>query len=116
MKVERLLIVEDDPDLRQLMRAMLKKDVSRIDEAADGETAVEKLESTPYDLVVLDIMLPQKNGFEVAERIKTLSPRPRVIVVSAIARYYDDRFEHGTGILQKPFTADALREAIEQIP
>ena len=116
MKVGRLLIVEDDPDLRQLLRAMLRGEITDIDEAGDGDTAIEKLLKNPYDLVILDIMLPQKNGFEVAERIKTLSPRPRVLVVSAIARYFDDRFERGTAILQKPFTAEALKETIEAIP
>jgi DNA-binding response OmpR family regulator len=113
MKVERVLIVEDDPDLRQLIRVMLKKDVAHIDEAGDGDTAIEKLEGPDkYDLVILDIMLPQKNGFEVAEHIKKLDRKPKILVVSAIARYFDDRFERGTAILQKPFTAEDLLHAI----
>jgi two-component system, LytTR family, response regulator LytT len=108
----RVLIVEDDPDLRVLVRAVLRDLVSEIDEATSGDEAMEKVAAQSYDVVRLDLMLPRQNGFEVYKAIQQLKTRPRVIVVSAIARYFDDRFDDDVIVLQKPFTNEALVEAV----
>ena len=107
-----VLLVEDDPDLRVLVRAVLRNLVSEIDEATSGDEAVEKVRARPYDVVLLDLMLPRLNGFEVYKAIQRMPKRPRVIVVSAIARYFDDRFDDDVVVLQKPFTNEALVEAV----
>lgn len=116
MQPKRVLIVEDDGDLRMLFRTMLRSQKAQIDEAADGEEASERLRSSAYDLVILDIMLPHKNGFEIAEQIRGLDPRPYVIVVSAIARFFAERFDPEVVVLQKPFKMDELTEAIRSLP
>jgi two-component system response regulator VanR len=108
----RVLIVEDDPDLRVLVRAVLRDLVSEIDEATNGDEAMEKVAAHSYDVVLLDLMLPKQNGFEVYKAIQQKKTRPRVIVVSAIARYFDDRFDDDVIVLQKPFTNEALVEAV----
>ena len=107
-----VLLVEDDPDLRVLVRAVLRNLVSEIDEATSGDEGVQKVGARPYDVVLLDLMLPRQNGFEVYKAIQRMPKRPRVIVVSAIARYFDDRFEDDVVVLQKPFTNEALVEAV----
>jgi DNA-binding response OmpR family regulator len=109
-----VLIAEDDPDLRLLIRTLIRPLALEIDEAADGDVALRKLDAKPYDLVILDLMLPLVNGFEVYKAIQQLQPRPRVIVVSAIARYFDDRFDDDVVVLQKPFTNEELLEAVRQ--
>lgn len=109
---ERLLVVEDDPDIRALIRALLRKEATTIVEAADGERAIDELKHHEFDAVILDIMLPRHNGFEVAELIRTLPHRPRVIVVSAIARHFADAFESDCIVLQKPFSNDELLAAL----
>ncbi len=108
----RLLVVEDDPDIRALIRALLRKQGTTIVEAEDGERAMQELQSNEYDAVILDIMLPRHNGFEVAELIRTLPHRPRVIVVSAIARHFAAAFESDCIILQKPFSNEELLAAL----
>lgn len=65
-----------------------------------------------YDLVVLDLMLPKVNGFHVSAAIQELPRRPKVIVLSAIARHFADRFAEETVVLQKPFELERLEEVI----
>jgi two-component system, OmpR family, response regulator ArlR len=108
----RVLIVEDDGDVQQLLRTVLRKNCGVLDVASDGEQAIEMLRSASYDVVLLDLMLPIRNGFEVAEAISALPNKPRVIVLSAIANHSRDSFPSGTVVLQKPFEIDDLQAAL----
>jgi Response regulators consisting of a CheY-like receiver domain and a winged-helix DNA-binding domain len=112
----RLLVVEDDPDIRALIRALLRKEGAVIVEAEDGEQAITKLQQNDFDAVILDIMLPRHNGFEVAELIRTLPHPPRVIVVSAIARHFAEAFDSDCIVLQKPFNNGDLLAALRGQP
>jgi DNA-binding response OmpR family regulator len=105
-----VLIVEDDGDVRSLLLAILRD--ASVHVAGDGQTAIELLQSTAFDAVILDIMLPRKNGFQVAEVVRALEPRPKLIVLSGLARYFHDRFPEGTVMLQKPFEVDHLEAAL----
>jgi CheY-like chemotaxis protein len=107
-----ILLADDDSDARALLRTLLRTEAETIDEAADGEEAIAKLDSVQYDAVVLDIMLPRSNGFEVFEKIRTLPVRPRVVVFSALSRHFGDRFDDDVIVLQKPFSTDAVVAAV----
>lgn len=107
-----VLLVEDDADVRHLVRTVLRRHCSTVDTAADGEEAIACLRSKDYDVVVLDIMLPKANGFEVAHVIRTLDHKPRVIVLSAVAKHFADRFAADTIMMQKPFELDQLAAAV----
>lgn len=115
MNVGAALIVEDEDAIQELLRTMLQRHCSSIDTASDGERALELLRSRSYDLVLLDLMLPKLNGLAVAEAIQTLPVVPKVIVLSAISRYFADRLPAGTVVLQKPFDIDRLDEAIREV-
>jgi len=67
----RILIVEDDPKNVELMEAQLHGEGYSVDSARDGEEALRRLSQAAPDLVLLDIMLPKKNGFEVCKKIKS---------------------------------------------
>jgi DNA-binding response OmpR family regulator len=110
-----LLIVEDDEKLQDVIRTILAGDATSIDLASDGERAIEMLQESTYDVVVLDLMLPKKNGLIVAEALASLSYQPRLIVLSVISRYFDDRFPAGTLVLQKPSGIDKLAETVRGI-
>ena len=101
MDKPRLLIIEDDPDVQALLTAVAARRGVSVDRASDGEEAIRFLESNRYDLVVLDLMLPKVNGFVVAEVVRGLEPRPRLIVFSALSRYFAEQFPEAV-ILQKP--------------
>ncbi len=98
-----LLIVEDDEKLQDMIRTILSRQ------------AIEKLASGRYDIVILDLMLPKKNGLIVAEAVAALAHKPRLIVLSVISRYLSDRFPAGTLVLQKPFEIDKLAETVRGI-
>ena len=68
----RILIVEDEKPIANLIRVSLKNAGYSCDVAYDGAAAIEKVDSSRYDLILLDIMLPEVNGFEVLEYIRPL--------------------------------------------
>lgn len=70
MDTKRILIVEDDPFLRQIYHDTLTAEQYIVDVAIDGEEGFAKLKQGGYDLVLLDILMPKLNGFEVVEKLK----------------------------------------------
>ncbi len=115
MKNCAALIVEDDANVQQLLHAMLRKYCTSVATASDGEQAIELLRRESFDVVLLDLMLPKVNGLAVSEVIQTLPTRPRVIVLSAISRYFVDRLPRDTVILQKPFEIDRVVDVLKAI-
>lgn len=112
MSNRAVLVVDDDDTTRDLLRVVLRRHGASVEVAADGETAIERLRSAEFDTVILDLMLPKKNGFQVAQVVHSLDPPPQLIVVSALSRDFYDRFPEGTVMLQKPFEVDHLAAAL----
>ncbi len=79
----RILVVEDDPDTVRLVRKRLQAEGHEIDIAADGEAAMEKVSSTPVDLVLLDVRLPRKDGLTVLSEIKERHPGIAGVIMTA---------------------------------
>lgn len=69
-KSKRILIVEDDQFLREFYQELLQGEGYNIDVAADGETAYQKIQTGGYDLILLDIMMPKKDGLQVLSDLK----------------------------------------------
>jgi DNA-binding response OmpR family regulator len=88
MTGSRVLVVDDEPTVREVVVGYLRRDGHEVAEAADGTTALELLESTPPDLVVLDMMLPGVNGLDVLRRVRSTSDIP-VIMLTARAEEAD---------------------------
>ncbi|HAG09393.1 MAG TPA: DNA-binding response regulator [Desulfotomaculum sp.] len=111
MKRKSILIVDDEPRLLRLVKVNLLASGYEADTATDGKTALEMLESTSYDLLILDIMLPgQFNGFEVCKRIREFSDIP-VIMLTGKAREQDRvrGFDAGADdYITKPFSVEEL--------
>lgn len=72
---EKILVVEDDQFLRELYDELLRDEGYSVETAADGETGYQKLAVGGYDLVLLDIMLPKKDGLEILTELKTSPPK-----------------------------------------
>jgi len=115
MKKCAALIVDDDSGTQQLLQVILRRYCGDISQAMDGAEAADLLRDGEFDVVVLDLMLPKMNGFEVAKIIESKPKRPRLIVLSAIARYFDDRFPPDTVILEKPFEIERLDAAMQSV-
>jgi CheY-like chemotaxis protein len=80
--MSKILIVDDDPHIRELARVFLKNEGYDTDEASDGVEALSKLETTKIDLVVLDIMMPNMDGWELCRQLKELYDFP-VLMLTA---------------------------------
>ncbi len=79
---ERVLFVEDDPSIREVTSLGLRGAGLSVDTAADGREALERFRAEPYDLVVLDVMLPELDGLEVCREIRRTSRVP-ILMLSA---------------------------------
>lgn len=79
---KKILIIEDDKFLRELISQKLGKEGYEIMEAVDGEEGMESVEKEKPDLILLDLILPGIDGFEVLARIKQDSSAPPVVVLS----------------------------------
>jgi DNA-binding response OmpR family regulator len=82
MNGSEILVVDDDPDIRTLVRTLLERSGATVHEASDGRTALREFHSRRPDLVVLDVSMPELDGWEVLERIRDLSDVP-VIMLTA---------------------------------
>ena len=80
----RVLVVDDDQDILSSVSLVLRAEGAEVQTAADGNTAVQMCaHEDPYDLIVLDMMLPKRSGFLVLEKIKQMDDPPVVIMVTA---------------------------------
>lgn len=107
----RVLIVEDDPELADFLGRALREATWAVDQAGSGASALRSLAVNPYDLVVLDLGLPDLDGFEVCRRYRATGGRTPLLMLTA-RDALDDRI-HGLDAgaddyLTKPFAVDEL--------
>jgi DNA-binding response OmpR family regulator len=80
----RILVIDDDLAIRVLLQAVLTRMNFSVDLAEDGEAGLQRVTERPYDLVLLDLMMPKVNGYEFLQRVTdVISPRPHIIVFTA---------------------------------
>ncbi len=108
------LIVEDDPAIRRLVEKLLSRKHIRVDTAHDGRTAMQKLSSGNYSVLVLDLMVPEANGFEIIEFIKREKLDVPVVVVSAVSQQALTSLDRDVVkvVIPKPFDVAELTKAI----
>jgi len=81
----RVLVVDDEDTLRTVLSQELKGEGYEVDAAADGRIAIDTLKVKQFDLVLLDIKMPNMNGFEVLRYIKQNHPNLKVIMLTGFA-------------------------------
>ena len=80
--MKRLLVIDDEPFVRDALKRVLEEDELQVDVAADAETALVQLNRQAYDLVILDIIMPGMDGVELLRRMRSEFPGLRVIAIS----------------------------------
>jgi len=114
-----ILIVEDYPETAEMLRTILEAEGYSISLAETGEKALEKVAEKRYDLILLDIMLPRIDGFEVCRRIKA-DPKTQSIPVIAVTAFdVQDIVKKCTAagaddVILKPFDVAKLLETIKK--
>jgi CheY-like chemotaxis protein len=114
----RVLVIDDEPDIRSLVAMILEGNGHTIIEAGDGKTGLELLESERPDVVLLDLRMPVIDGWEFMRRVRdtNLTDGVRMIGVSAHASPDSIREAKEAGCdayVSKPFTMDDLLAAVE---
>lgn len=113
----KLLIVDDEPKIREVIREYAEFNGYEVEEAADGMSAVGLCKLNHYDLVILDIMMPKLDGFSACKEIKKVQDVP-IIMLSARGEEYDKLFGFELGIddyIVKPFSPKELMARINVV-
>jgi DNA-binding response OmpR family regulator len=113
---ERILLVEDEEDLRMTLSDRLKAEGYSADTAADGEEGLRKAVQKSHDLIILDVMLPKKNGFDVCRDIRNAGIVTPIIMLTARGQLVDKVLGLKIGAddyLTKPFELLELLARIE---
>jgi len=110
---KRVLIVDDDLVIRELLTSALEESSLQVDWAGDGRQGLELMQKNQYAVVLLDLLMPGMNGFEVLEQLEE-DVRPVVLVItgadqSTVAEL-DSRVVHG--IVRKPFDPHELADLV----
>lgn len=114
-----ILVVDDERDIQTLMATTLEVAGHNVVVASNGEEALAKLRKRRYDAVVLDIMMPLMNGYQVLEQIRSIPSRADTPVVVVTAKHDPDGLakEVAFGIVDhvaKPFFPEELETAVER--
>ena len=81
-RIARILLVDDEQSIQTLLSYPLRRDGYDVVQATDGHQALERFEEQPFDLVVLDLMLPKIDGLEVCRRLRSRSPVPIIMLTA----------------------------------
>jgi len=114
--VPSILIVEDDPFIRKLLVSAFAREPLRVDTAVDGVDALEQLDRTAYAALLLDLMLPRMNGFEVLERLALRHPLPVIFVITAYDQATTERLDPKIvhAIVRKPFDLENVVPVVRE--
>ncbi|ADY50858.1 response regulator receiver protein [Pseudopedobacter saltans DSM 12145] len=120
LKNKKILIVDDDPSIVMSLEFLLQKSGSKVFIASNGREAMEKIDAHQPDLVLLDIMMPEVDGYEVCEYVKKnyAIPAIKVIFISAKSKDEDIKKAYTKGadlFVIKPFSTRRLLEKIASL-
>jgi two-component system, OmpR family, alkaline phosphatase synthesis response regulator PhoP len=121
-KKQFILVVDDDPDLVEAVSMKLEALEYRVAKAYDGEEAMEKINEEKPDIMILDVMMPRKNGWEVCNDVKTSDTLKDIVVIllTAVAdsvkttsyTHHDGKTTLADDYIPKPIDLDKLMEIV----
>lgn len=122
---KRILVVDDEPDFASIVQANLKKEGFDVEVAYDGAEALEKVKAAPPDAIVLDVMMPEMDGYEVCSKLKNDEKYQDIpiIMLTAVADHVGStRYSHADGMsmeaddyLPKPASAEDITSSIKNL-
>jgi two-component system cell cycle response regulator CpdR len=113
----RILIAEDDDQLRVFLSRGLERAGHEVDSASDGTTALALAQSTNFDLLLADVVMPGLDGIELAREVSQSQPGIRIMFITGFAAVVmrEDTFKNQPRVLAKPFHLRHLISEIEAL-
>ncbi len=117
---QRILIVDDEPNIVISLEFLMRREGYEVDVAADGDAALARLAEREPDLVLLDVMLPKLDGFELCRRIRADPARRAVKILMLTAKGRETEIAKGLGVgadlyVTKPFSTKDLVAQVRQL-
>ncbi len=115
--MQRILVVDDEEKIREVIKKYAEFEGYQVSEASNGMEAIEEVKKNNVDLIVLDIMMPELDGFSTCKKIREFSDVP-VIMLSARGEEYDKLFGFETGVddyVVKPFSPKELMARVKAV-
>ena len=122
---KRILVVDDEPDFAAIVQKNLKKEGFDVEIAYDGVQAMEKIKANPPDAIVLDVMMPEKDGYEVCKELKQSDEYCNIpiVMLTAVADHVaSTRYSHADGMsmeaddyLPKPASAQDITDSLRSL-
>ncbi len=121
---KRILLVDDEPDFCSIVQGQLEKEGFEVELAYDGVEGLEKTYANPPDAIVLDVMMPEKDGYEVCKELKKdekYCDIPIILLTAVASHVTSTRYSHADGMsseaddyIAKPASADEIIRSVKQ--
>jgi CheY-like chemotaxis protein len=110
----QILIADDDPSIRSLLKLIVEREGLAVDLAADGAEALAKIEKGSHALILLDLQMPRLSGFDVVDRLQQKTRRPLVLVITALPTRQTVQLDPSVvhAVIRKPFDVELLGSVI----
>ncbi len=122
---KRILVVDDEPDFAAIVQKNLEKEGFSVEVAYDGVEGLEKVKANPPDCIVLDVMMPEKDGYQVCKELKAddkYADIPIVMLTAVADHVSSTRYSHADGMsmeaddyLPKPASAEDITDSIRSL-
>ncbi len=116
--IKKILIADDEPNIVAAIEFLLQKSGYEVHVARDGEDALRLIEACIPDLVLLDVMMPEYDGFYGLSNIKKINPAAKVIMVTADLTYDTEKKLkefNASAVIYKPYEIDSVIETIHKV-
>ena len=122
---KRILVVDDEPDFCSIVQGQLEKEGFDVELAYNGVEGMKKVQTNPPDAIVLDVMMPEKDGYEMCKELKAdsnLCNIPVLLLTAVASHVTSTRYSHADGMsteaddyIAKPASAEAISQSIRQM-
>jgi two-component system alkaline phosphatase synthesis response regulator PhoP len=122
---KRILVVDDEPDFAAIVQGNLEKEGFTVDVAYNGVEGLEKVRANPPDAIVLDVMMPELDGYKVCSKLKgdaAFCNIPIILLTAVASHVTSTRYSHADGMateaddyIAKPASADEITRSIKQL-
>ncbi|MEA1949394.1 MAG: response regulator [Thermodesulfobacteriota bacterium] len=122
---KRILVVDDEPDFCSIVQGQLEKEGFEVEIAYNGIEGLEKVHANPPDAIVLDVMMPEMDGYEVCRKLKAdekYEDIPIILLTAVASHVTSTRYSHQDGMsteaddyIAKPASAEEIMESIKRL-